>query len=45
MRPGLAGDYLVTANKKHFPKQWRTAKVVNAREFIDQTALFDLPFL
>lgn len=37
-------DYLVTGNKRHFPKQWGTAKIVNAREFLDRTALLDLPF-
>ena len=38
-------DYLVTGNKKHFPKQWDSAKIVNAREFLDETALLDLPYL
>ena len=38
-------DYLVTGNKKHFPKKWESAKIVNAREFLDQTALLDLPYL
>ena len=39
-------DYLVTGNKKHFPKKWGSAKIVNAREFIDQTGLLDdLPYL
>jgi putative PIN family toxin of toxin-antitoxin system len=27
--------YLVTGNKRHFPKNWRGTKVVNAREFIE----------
>ncbi|MDA2924277.1 putative toxin-antitoxin system toxin component, PIN family [Acidobacteria bacterium AH-259-L09] len=27
-------DYLVTGNKRHFPKQWKETKVVNAKEFI-----------
>jgi putative PIN family toxin of toxin-antitoxin system len=35
-------DFLVTGNKRHFPKDWRPSKIVNAREFIDQTALLDL---
>ncbi len=26
-------DFLITGNKKHFPKRWRTTQVVNAREF------------
>lgn len=34
-------DFLVTGNKRHFPKDWRPSKIVNAREFIDQTALLD----
>jgi len=38
-------DYLITGNKTHFPKQWGSAKIVNAREFLDQTALLDLPYL
>jgi len=38
-------DYLVTGNKKHFPKLCGSAKIVNAREFLDQTALLDLPYL
>jgi putative PIN family toxin of toxin-antitoxin system len=28
-------DYLVTGNKRHFPKQWRQTQVVNARELIE----------
>lgn len=28
-------DYLVTGNKRHFPRVWKTARVVNAREVID----------
>jgi putative PIN family toxin of toxin-antitoxin system len=28
-------DFLVTGNKRHFPKQWRKTKVVNAREFLE----------
>jgi len=27
-------DYLVTGNKRHFPKTWGTTTVVNARELI-----------
>lgn len=38
-------DYLITGNKKHFPKQWGSAKIVNAREFLGQTALLDLPYI
>jgi predicted nucleic acid-binding protein len=35
----VRADYLVTGNKKHFPKNWEPARIVNAREFISQTAL------
>lgn len=28
-------DYLVTGNKRHFPKRWGTTLVVNARELIE----------
>jgi putative PIN family toxin of toxin-antitoxin system len=27
-------DYLVTGNKRHFPKRWKTTAIVNAREFL-----------
>lgn len=27
-------DFLVTGNKRHFPKSWKTTEVVNAREFL-----------
>ncbi len=27
-------DYLVTGNKKHFPRQWQRTRIVNAREFL-----------
>ena len=30
-------DYLVTGNKRHFPKQWRQTLVVNARELLEWT--------
>lgn len=29
-----AADYLVTGNKRHFPEQWKTTRVVNAREVL-----------
>jgi uncharacterized protein len=29
-------DYLVTGNKKHFPKQWRQTRIVNARELLQE---------
>ena len=28
-------DYLVTGNKRHFPKKWRQTMVVNAKELIE----------
>jgi uncharacterized protein len=29
-------DFLITGNNKHFPKQWRTTRVVPAREFLER---------
>ena len=31
-------DYLVTGNKRHFPKSWRQTLVVNARELLEWIA-------
>jgi uncharacterized protein len=31
-------DYLVTGNKRHFPKAWGKTKVVNARELLELIA-------
>jgi putative PIN family toxin of toxin-antitoxin system len=28
-------DYLVTGNRRHFPKFWKKTKVITSREFID----------
>jgi uncharacterized protein len=28
-------DYLVTGNKRHFPKQWRQTQIVNSRKFLE----------
>jgi predicted nucleic acid-binding protein len=28
-------DFLVTGNKRHFPKRWKNTGVVNARELFD----------
>ena len=28
-------DYLVTGNRRHFPKEWRQTVVVNARELLE----------
>jgi putative PIN family toxin of toxin-antitoxin system len=32
-------DYLVTGNKRHFPKQWRQTLVVSARELLEWVVL------
>jgi len=29
-------DYLVTGNKKHFPKQWQQTRIVNTRELLQE---------
>jgi putative PIN family toxin of toxin-antitoxin system len=29
-------DYLVTGNRRHFPKKWRQTLVVNARELVER---------
>jgi putative PIN family toxin of toxin-antitoxin system len=29
-----AADFLVTGNKRHFPKRWKRTRVVNARELL-----------
>jgi putative PIN family toxin of toxin-antitoxin system len=31
-------DYLVTGNKRHFPRFWKSTKIVNARELLDLVA-------
>jgi putative PIN family toxin of toxin-antitoxin system len=31
-------DYLVTGNRKHFPRFWKKAKIITTREFISLTA-------
>jgi uncharacterized protein len=31
-------DYLVTGNQKHFPKFWKTTKIITPREFISVAA-------
>jgi len=33
-RKVTAADYLVTGNKKHFPKQWEQTRIINARELL-----------
>lgn len=32
-------DYLVTGNKRDFPKRWKTTAIVNARELLETIAL------
>jgi putative PIN family toxin of toxin-antitoxin system len=32
-------QYLVTGNKRHFPKRWKNTVMVNAREFLETIAL------
>ena len=27
-------EFLITGNKRHFPRQWKITEVVNAREFL-----------
>ena len=31
-------DYLITGNQRHFPKFWKTTKVISSREFISIVA-------
>jgi predicted nucleic acid-binding protein len=31
-------DYLITGNQKHFPKFWKTTKIVTSWEFISLVA-------
>ena len=28
-------EFLVTGNKRHFPAEWKTTRIVNSREFFD----------
>ena len=28
-------DYLVTGNERHFPKFWKSTKIINSREFLN----------
>jgi len=34
----VRADYLVTGNTRHFPKFWKTTKVITAREFLGVVA-------
>jgi uncharacterized protein len=36
-------DYLVTGNRRHFPKFWKKTKVITSREFIDIVAPHLIP--
>ena len=36
-------DYLVTGNLRHFPKFWKTTKVINSREFLSLAAPHLIP--
>ncbi|HUI41284.1 MAG TPA: putative toxin-antitoxin system toxin component, PIN family [Terriglobia bacterium] len=31
-------DYLVTGNKRHFPRFWKSTKIINARELLELIA-------
>jgi putative PIN family toxin of toxin-antitoxin system len=31
-------DFLITGNKRHFPARWKQTLIVNARQFLEQTA-------
>ena len=32
-------DYLITGNKPHFPDEWKSMKIINARELLDRLNL------
>ena len=36
-------DYLITGNPRHFPRFWRSTKIVTLREFIEMAAPHLLP--
>lgn len=31
-------DYLITGNARHFPKYWKSTKIINSREFLNIVA-------
>jgi len=31
-------DYLVTGNRRHFPRFWKKTKIIDSREFLDIVA-------
>ena len=36
-------DYLVTGNPRHFPRFWKTTKIITSREFLDMIAPHLIP--
>jgi uncharacterized protein len=36
-------DYLITGNRKHFPRFWKSTKIITPREFIEAAAPHLLP--
>ena len=36
-------DYLITCNQRHFPRYWKSTKIITAREFIQVAAPHLLP--
>jgi uncharacterized protein len=36
-------DYLITGNRRYFPKFWKSTKVISAREFVEAIAPHLLP--
>jgi putative PIN family toxin of toxin-antitoxin system len=38
-----AADYLVTGNLRHFPRYWKSTKIVSSREFLDLLAPHLIP--
>ena len=32
----IDAEFLITGNKRHFPKVWKGTKIVNAREFLEK---------
>ena len=36
----IDAEFLITGNKRHFPKAWKGTKIVNAREFLELVVPF-----
>jgi putative PIN family toxin of toxin-antitoxin system len=34
----IDAEFLITGNKRHFPKAWKNTRIVNAREFLELAA-------